>query len=636
MQELHIDLETYSSVDIKLGVYRYSKSEDFEILLFAYSTDGDPVRVVDLSSGEAVPDEIVEALADPAVTKIAHNAAFERVCLSRWLGVDGFLPPEQWKCTMVWALSCGLPATLKMVGKALGIEKQKFETGTQGIQHFCKPYRGKRKYPNEDPERWAEFKRYNVRDVEAEMEIHSRLKKIATPPPREWQLYWLDQHINDRGIGVDMELVEAVQRMRAEETERLLADAEKIAPGLNIKSNPQMREWLAGKGVEMDSLAKDVVGDWINSAPDCEAKQLLIVRAGAAKTSLKKYDVLQEAQVDGRIRGLFQFNGAGRTGRWSGRMFQPQNIPRPTYEDHENLRPLVKAGDLESVKAAGFDDSMEAFSSVLRTALVPAKGKCFCVADYSAIECRVVAWLADQDWVLQAFADRKDIYCETASKMFGVPVVKHGENGHLRSKGKVATLACGYGGGVRAMLKTGGARMGLTKEEMQEAVDRWREANPRIKGLWARYENAARSAIQKPGTVSLPHGVSFTRHGSCLYVGLPSGRSLIYQSARLDKGKIVFDGLGKSKQWQPIETWGGTLVENVTQAVARDCLAAALLRLEEAGLPVVGHIHDEVIVECDRPEQLEDVERLMGKSLPWAPGLELRAEGFSGSYYRKD
>lgn len=635
MPVLHIDLETYSSTDIKFGVYKYSASEDFRVLLFAYAMDDDPVRVVDLAQGGVIPEEIRLALTDPSVIKMAHNAAFERVCLSRFLGMprDQFLPPEQWRCTMVWSLACGLPATLKAVGAALGIEKQKLETGTWGITYFCKPYKGTHKQPSDNPEKWTEFKSYNLRDVEAEKEIADRLEQIYQLPPRDWALYSIDQRINDRGVGVDLGLVNTALKLKDLETERLKDEAAHIAPGLNVKSNVQLLSWLQRHGSDLPNLRKETLEAFRDSDEADPVNRMIMIRKGLSKTALVKYNVLQSATDLGRIRGLFQFYGS-RTGRWSGRMFQPQNLPRPKYEDHEKLRPLVKSGDIDAVHES-YPDLMEALSSCIRTALIPREGKVFCVADYSAIECRVVAWLADEKWVLQAFKDHKDIYCETAGAMFGVPVVKHGENGHLRSKGKVAVLGCGYGGGIAAIKAMGGERMGMTEEEMQEAVNRWRKANPRIKYLWSEYETKAKTALETPGTQKAPHGVSFTARNGCLYVGLPTGRSLVYQNCRVEKGKIIFNGLEKG-HWGRLDTWGGKLVENVTQAVARDCLAAAMTRLEMAGYAVVAHIHDEVVCECSSSEDLEKVTSIMGQPLPWAPGLELRAEGFSGLYYRKD
>lgn len=684
---LHIDIETYSSIPIKNGPYKYASAEDFTILLFAYAFDNDPVRVIDLAQQEAIPDEVLAALSDPAITKIAHNANFERTCLSVYFNKP--MPPEQWKCSMVYAYYCGLPGSLKKVGKVLGIESQKLETGTRLINYYCQPDKfGERRPAWIDPASWDQFKEYCKRDVEAEQEVWNRLEQIAQVPQREWRLWQLDQKINDLGIGINTELVEAVQTTWMEYQKALLDQVKEFNPDLNIKSNKQFLEYLKSQyNLELPNLQAATLDQVLEDYPFGEIEELVLLRKELTRTALKKYDVFSETSVDGRIRGILQFYGA-HTGRWSGRLIQPQNLPRPRYEDYDEIRSFVLNRDLDGLRDK-YRMVADALSSIIRTVIECPDG--LTVADYSAIECRVVAWLADEQWVLDAFADRKDIYCETASQMFGVPVTKHGENGHLRSKGKIATLACGYGGSVGALKAFGADRMGMSEDDMKETVTKWREANRNICKYWQAVEITAKEAILHPGKLltdeeiaeletkserkaairkrekqTLPHGVSFysLNDGGFynLYCSLPTGRTLVYYHADLadrwesSDGKPITRG-GQSYIRKPRQTyngdpgwyfnteivfmdgeilkstWGGKLVENITQAVARDCLASALLRLDAAGYKTVAHIHDEVIVEG---QDLEGVCRIMGQSLPWAPGLDLRAEGFVSPYYKKD
>lgn len=633
--ELTIDIETYSPEPIKSGVYKYADNKDFQVLLFAYSLDGAPVKVVDIAMGEQIPQDIIEALTNPRVLKKAYNAQFERVCLSKYLGLDGFLDPNQWHCDMVHALMCGLPGSLAGVGKALHVEKEKLESGKTDIQFFCKPFRGRQRKPSDAPERWERFKRYNARDVETEMEISRILERIYTVPEREWELYHLDQRVSDYGLRLDMDLIHKVLDLFAKHEEALKQEADTICPGLNIKSVPQVLAFAKQNGVEITSLAKEELGSTLESALPDKVRRILEIRKEISKTSVKKYQTCLSASVNGRIHGTLQFYGGARTGRWAGRILQVQNLPRPEYEDVEELREAVKSGT--EIKGRSLNG---VFSSLIRTCIIA--DDTFSVADYSAIECRVIAWLANENWVLEAFREGKDIYCETASKMFGVPVVKHGENGELRSKGKIATLACGYGGGVGALKAFHAEKMGMSAQDMQDTIDRWRQANPRISALWGRIERTAVKVIEeKAGPIEVCHGVRLSYEKGNLYIELPAGRKLVYFDARYERVvniygreaiQITYAGTVGGK-WSRISTWGGKLAENITQAIARDCLATALLRLEKAGIQTVMHIHDEVVTEC---ADLDKVVAIMSAPIPWAPGLELTAEGFTGDHYRKE
>lgn len=618
---LHIDIETYSSCDIDCGVYKYAGSEDFTILLLAYAFDKEDVKVIDLANGEKLPGLLLSALTDPNITKIAHNANFERTCLARYLNKP--MPPEQWKCSMIHAYYCGLPGSLKAVGKALDIDQKKMEEGKDLIEFFCKPDRfGNRAetWPGEPS--WELFKAYCKRDVEAEREIWDRLDQICIVPPREWKLWHLDQKINDRGIGIDQDIISAFNDIWDDYEDELLEKAKKLAPGINLKSGKQLLPFLKKRGIDLPDLKAETLEEAIKHA-NGDLKEILLLRKELSRTALKKYETIINSQLDGRVRGILQFYGA-HTGRWAGRLVQPQNLPRPVYYDLDKIRQLVLDRDLEGLKE-NYESVAGALSSIIRTVIKAPDN--FSVADYSAIECRVVAWLADEQWVLDSFAQGKDIYCETASQMYGVPVEKNGVNGKLRQKGKYATLACGYGGAVGALKKFGADKDGMTEEEMLETVTKWRKANPHICALWRKVEKAARLAITTKRSHDVAHGVWFDFDGENLFCGLPSGRMLVYQKAMILDKEIRYYDKGFKK------TWGGTLVENIVQAIARDCLATALMRLEQAGYKTVAHIHDEVVVESNDLQQICDI---MGQRIAWADGLDLRAEGFISPYYKKD
>ena len=639
MKTLEIDIECFSKLDLaKCGVYRYA--EELELLLFGYSADGGDVRVVDITGGEKLPAEVREALLDPGVEKWAHNASFERVCLSRFLGV--WLKPDSWYCTMVWAATLGLPLSLKGVGSVIGIDKQKLDEGKELISYFCKPCNPtkangsrERNLPTDNPEKWEKFKTYNKRDVEAEMEIRSRMAAFPVRP-EEWDNYHLSEEINDRGIGIDMVLAREAIRIHKETKAALTGKARALTLVENPDSVSQMKEWLAAKGMEVVSLGKKDVEAMLKTAAP-EVREVLELRLQLAKSSVKKYEAMMNAVCeDGRARGMFMFYGASRTGRFASRIIQFQNLYRNSMTDLAEARSLVKSGDYAALEM--LYDIPDTLSQLVRTALVPQHGRKFIVADFSAIEARVLSWLAGETWRMEAFAQGEDIYCATASRMFHCKVVKHGENGELRQKGKSTELGCGFGGSVGALKKIGALESGMKEEELQPLVDAWREANPNIVKLWRDVDLAARKAVGEKKTVRT-HSIRFFCQSGFLFVTLPSGRKLAYVKPkigmnRFGKETITYEGTGATKNWERLETWGGKLVENLCQAVARDILCYAMQNLRH--LDIVAHVHDEVIIECDKNTKVETVCELMSKTPPWASGLLLKAEGYECDFYMKD
>ncbi|MCF0228624.1 MAG: DNA polymerase [Parasporobacterium sp.] len=642
MRTLEIDIETYSSVNLsKGGVYRYAESEDFEILLFGYSVDGGEVRVVDMACGEKVPEDVMKAITDDSVTKWAFNSQFERVCLSRWLGVD--LKPDSWKCSMVWSAYLGLPLSLEGVGAVLGLEKQKLTEGKSLIRYFCSPCKptkangGRtRNLPEHDMQKWENFKAYNIRDVETEMQIQERLARY-TVPETVWDEYHLDQEINDRGILVDMDFVK-----RAIETERITRDAimERLRAltGLeNPNSVIQMREWLSDRGVETDSLDKKTVAALIGTVPE-DAEEVLRCRQKLSKSSVKKYAAMENAVCsDGRLRGCFMFYGANRTGRFAGRLVQLQNLPQNHMADLAEARSIVRAGNTEAVELL-YDDIPDTLSQLIRTSFIPAYGKKFYVADFSAIEARVIAWLAGEGWRLDVFEKGGDIYCASASQMFKVPVEKHGVNGHLRQKGKIAELALGYGGSVGALKAMGAIDMGLDESELQPLVDAWRTTNPKIVKLWWEVDAAVKRVV-KDKTPQSVRGIRFFYAGGMLFIGLPSGRNLTYIKPRMGENvfggeSVTYEGVGATKKWERLESYGPKFVENIVQAIARDILMHAMGSLKECS--IVAHVHDEIIIEAGPEVTLEEICEKMGSTPAWAKGLKLRADGYVCDFYKKD
>ena len=654
MKTLSLDLETYSSVDLgKSSVYRYVESPDFDILLLGYSADGGEVQVVDLAQGEQIPTEVIDALTDECVCKWAFNVQFERVCLSQWLRRNGYplrneryavpddpcmayLNPAGWHCTMVWSAYLGLPLSLKDVGAALGLDKQKLTEGRELIRYFCVPGKdATRRMPASAPEKWTTFRAYNLRDVETEMSIQDRLRKY--PVPEEvWAQYHLDQQINDRGIGVDRTLVRGAIGIDKRSREELTARLQELTMLDNPNSVQQMKDWLAANGLQTDTLGKKQVAELLKTAPE-PLKSVLVLRQQLAKSSVKKYQAMENAVcADGRVRGCFQFYGA-RTGRWAGRNIQLQNLPQNRMPDLEQARSLVRAGDYDSVRLL-YDSTPDVLSQLIRTALIPSPGRTFFVADFSAIEARVIAWLAGEQWRQQVFAEGKDIYCASASQMFGVPVEKHGVNGHLRQKGKIAELALGYGGSVGALKAMGAIEMGLKEDELKPLVDAWRTANPMIVKLWWEVDRAVTRAVSDK-TATETHGIRFTCQSGMLFITLPSGRRLAYVKPRIGENQfggsaITYMGTNAAKQWARLESYGPKFVENIVQAISRDILCHAMQALRDCA--IVAHVHDEVILEADPGMSLEAVCERMGRTPPWAQGLLLRADGYATPFYKKD
>ena len=646
MKSISWDLETYSSVDLtKCGVYRYCESEDFEILLAAYSVDGGAVRVVDLACGEKLPEEILDALEDETVEKWSYNSQFERICLSRFLGYPAgdYLAPESWRCSMVWASTLGLPRSLESVGAVLGLEKQKLTEGKDLIRYFCVPCKptkangGRtRNRPEHDPEKWERFKAYNLRDVETEMQIQKRLSKFPVPDAI-WEEYHLDQEINDRGIGVDMELVRQAIVMDARSRERLTATMQELTELNNPNSVQQMKQWLADHGLETDTLGKKAVAELIKTAPE-PLREVLSLRQQLAKSSVKKYTAMENAVcTDSRAHGMFVFYGANRTGRFSGRLIQLQNLYKNTMPDLAQARALVRSGNYEALSML-YEDIPDTLSQLIRTAFVPQDGRKLIVADFSAIEARVLAWLAGEKWVLEVFEKGGDIYCETAARMFHCRVEKHGENAELRQKGKQATLSCGYGGSVGALKAMGALEAGMTEEELQPLVDSWREANPNIVRFWWDVDRAVKDCIRQRVPTET-HGLHFDYRSAMLFITLPSGRRLAYVKPRIGENQfggesVTYMGVGGTKKWERLESYGPKFVENIVQGTARDILCYAMQTLKNCS--IVAHVHDEVIIEADRRMSVTAVCEQMGRTPPWAKGLKLRADGYECEFYQKD
>lgn len=646
MQTLSIDLETYSDQPLaKTGVYRYVESPDFEILLFAYSVDGGSVQQIDLACGEKIPSEILSALEDETVTKWAFNANFERICLSRFLGypTGDYLESDSWKCSMVWAAYMGLPLSLEGAGAVLGLEKQKLTEGKDLIKYFCQPCaptksngQRTRNLPEHAPDKWLAFKRYNIRDVETEMSIQARLSKYPVPDS-VWEEYHLDQEINDRGVGLDMELVRQAIQMDGRSRSELTQAMKELTSLDNPNSVQQMKQWLADNGVETDTLGKKAVAELLKTAPP-ELQKVLTLRQQLAKSSVKKYQAMETAVCsDSRARGMFQFYGANRTGRWAGRIIQMQNLPQNHLDDLSEARGLVRVGDFDALEIL-YEDVPDTLSQLIRTAFVPQENRKFIVADFSAIEARVIAWLAGEKWRQDVFAEGKDIYCASASQMFGVPVEKHGVNGHLRQKGKIAELALGYGGSVGALKAMGALEMGLQEDELPALVSAWRQANPKIVQFWWAVDRAVMDAVTRK-TTTKTHGIIFSARNGMLFITLPSGRSLAYVKPKIGENRfggdcITYEGVGGTKKWERLESYGPKFVENIVQATSRDILCYAMQTLRCCS--IVMHIHDEVVIEADRRMSLQAVCDQMGRTPPWAKGLQLRADGYETDFYKKD
>ena len=645
-RRLFVDIETFSSVDIvKAGAFKYMEAPDFEILLVAYAFDKNPVSLMDLEGDyDAMDRELLrEWLTDPDIVKVAHNSAFERAAFARWLGED--MPPEQWEDTMILAAMNGLPMSLDAAGAALQLRDQKIKEGTSLISYFCKPCKKtianggrERNLPEHAPDKWERFAEYCRRDVEVCQAIYYRLNRFSVPG-WERRVWALDARINERGVMVDMELasaaIEVDEAFRAEH----MTELQKLTGLDNPNSVAQLKDWLAGVGVSCESLSKATVEELKNTVTDPTTRRVLELRQQLGKTSTKKYEAMTAAACeDDRVRGLLQYYGAGRTGRWAGRLVQVQNLPQNHLDDIGLVREIVRAKDLDSLEML-FGNVPDVLSQLIRTAFIAKPGHTFLVADYSAIEARVIAYLAGEKWRMDVFAQGGDIYCSSASQMFKVPVVKHGINGHLRQKGKIAELACGYGGGVGALKAFGADKMGLTEDEMQTIVTQWRQASPTIPRFWRDAENAAKAALETWGrTFTLPCGVKYLRDSDALRCRLPSGRVLSYWGARLDDdGSICFMAQNQTtRKWEKSETWGGKLVENIVQAYARDCLAVAMLRLDEAGYRICFHVHDEIIAEAPEGSRWEDMAEIMGQPIDWAPGLMLRGDGYETKFYMKD
>lgn len=641
MRILSIDIETYSDVDLsKSGVYPYAESDNFEILFFGYSVDGHPPQVIDLANGEQLPDDIIAALTDPNVIKTAYNAMFERICISKHLGLPKgtYLDPTQWHCTMVWAATLGLPMSLAGVGAVLGLDKQKMSEGKDLIKFFCIPDKdGNRHHPKVHPGKWELFKSYNCRDVEVEIAIQQRLAKYPVPN-FVWNEYHLDQQINDRGIGVDMELVRHAITINEDIKNEITAEIQALTMLDNPNSVQQMKEWLAENGMETESLGKQAVKELLETAPP-ELAKVLSLRQQLAKSSVKKYDAMLSSHcIDDRIRGMFQFYGANRSGRFSGRLVQLQNLYRNSMPHLDTARDLIKADDIETLDLL-FGDIPDVLSQLIRTALVPkAPYKRFIVADFTSIEGVVLSWLAGEQWRLDVFKNGGDIYCISASKIFGVPVVKHGINGHLRQKGKIAELACGYGGSVGAMKAMGAQEMGLSDDEIQQIVTDWRDASPNIVKLWWDVDRAVKKCIKEKAEADVK-GLHIFCESGFLFIELPSGRRLAYVKPKIGENKfggesVTYMGVGEQKKWERIESYGPKFVENIIQGIARDILLHAMMNLRD--YRIVAHVHDEVIIEATDGMTVADVVKKMCITPRWARGLTLRADGYECEFYMKD
>jgi DNA polymerase len=646
MKNLEIDIETYSSVNLqKSGVYRYVEADDFEILLFGYSVDGGDVMVVDLVSGEKIPKKILDALTDENITKWAFNAQFERICLSRYLGYPFgyYLNPSSWKCSMVWSAYMGLPLSLEGVGAVLGLEKQKLTEGKDLIRYFCVPCTptksngGRtRNLPINDEEKWQRFKAYNKRDVETEMQIQQRLIKFPVPEDI-WDEYRLDQEINDRGIKVDMDFVKQAIGMDEISHEKLMSAMQQMTELDNPNSVQQMKGWLSENGLETDTLGKKAVAELLKDAPEHLA-EVLKLRQQLAKSSVKKYTAMENAVcADSRARGMFQFYGANRTGRFAGRLVQLQNLPQNHMPDLKETRGIVKSGVYETLEML-YEDIPDTLSQLIRTAFVPKDGNKFIVADFSAIEARVLSWLAGEEWRIEVFASGGDIYCASASQMFKVSVEKHGVNGHLRQKGKIAELALGYGGSVGALKAMGALEMGLAEEELKPLVNAWRASNPNIVKFWWDVDSVVKKCI-KENKSQKTNNIEFHCMSGMLFIVLPSGRQLAYVKPRIGENifggeSVTYEGVGGTKKWERIESYGPKFVENIVQAISRDILMYAMKTLRTCS--IVAHVHDEVIIEAEPRMSIDNVCEQMGRVPPWAKGLLLNADGYECDFYKKD
>ncbi|HHL0643431.1 TPA: DNA polymerase [Streptococcus agalactiae] len=649
IKELSIDLETYCEVDLrKSGVYRYAEDDSFEILLLAVSVDNEPVTVYDLTK-EELPDEILQALVDDTIIKWAFNASFERICLSNWLKKhhpellsEGFLSPNSWRCSMVWSAYLGLPLSLEGVGTVLKLKNQKLKEGGDLIRYFCLPCKptkvngGRtRNFPNHAPDKWSAFIDYNKRDVEVELAIKEKLRNYPVPV-FVWEEYHQDQIINDRGIGIDVDFVNAAIAIDGESKTKIQEELRKLTRLDNPNSVLQMIGWLREHGVTTDSLDKKSVKKLLKTV-DEKTAQVLKLRQQAAKSSVSKYQAMMNCVCkDGRARGMFQFYGANRTGRWAGRLVQLQNLPQNHLPDLEEARKLFKTGDLEATEL--LYNTQYTLSQLIRTAFVPSDRKKFIVCDFSAIEARVLSHLAGETWRSRVFEKGKDIYCMSASQMFGVPVEKHGQNADLRQKGKIAELACGYGGAVGALKAMGAIDMGLEEQELQPLVDSWRQANPSIVLFWWDVDRAVKTAV-KEQIQTETHGIQFEVRNGMLFITLPSGRKLAYVKPKMGENQfggesVTYEGTGTAKHWERLESYGPKFVENIVQAISRDILAYSMRQLNE--FKIVGHVHDEVIIECDQDQDLEEISTLMGIAPDWMSDINLRADGYECSFYQKD
>lgn len=644
MKQISIDIETYSSTNLnQTGVYRYADSNDFELLLFGYATDFGPVKVVDLTQGEKISSQIIQALDDPAIIKSAFNAQFERVCLSRFVGHR--LKPAGWHCSRVWSATLGLPLSLRDVGSVLGLPRQKITAGKELVRYFCTPCKPTksnqnrtRNFPYHAPNKWQQFKQYNQRDVEVEMEITQKLERFPVPQ-NEWENYWMDQDINDRGIRIDQQLVNNAIKCQSVFHDQYLQTAKKVTGLANPNSPLQLKDWLRQQGVKTDSLSKVSVAQLLQTTTG-KVHQVLALRQLLSKSSVKKYQAMQKAMCqDGRVHGLLQFYGANRTGRWAGRLVQVQNLPRNSMPDLEEARELVKQGNATAL-AMLYDSVPDVLSQLIRTAFIPSKNHHFYVADFSAVEARVIAWLSNEKWRQDAFAKNEDIYCASASQMFGVPVVKHGINGELRQKGKIAELALGYGGSIGALKAMGATKLGLTDNELPPLVQMWRNASPHIVQFWWDVDKAAKECI-KTHLPQTTHGMKFIYRSGCMFLRLRSGRYLCYPQPKIGINRfgsesITFMGNNTVKKWDRIETYGAKLVENIVQATSRDLLAEAMRRLEATENTVVMHIHDEAVIDAPSNRSLDTMVQLMTEVPDWANGLILNAAGFVSDFYKKD
>lgn len=660
INHLSIDIETYSSVDLqKSGVYKYAESPDAELLLFGYSANGSPITVIDLAMGETIPHEILSALSDPDIIKWAFNANFERVFLSIWLKrnypqyfhsysipedtVSNYLNPSSWRCSMIWAAYMGLPLSLEGVGTVLKLPDQKMREGKALIRYFCKPCTSTkvnggriRNLPEHDMEKWRIFKSYNQRDVEVEMSIQQKLARFPIPNT-VWEEYHLDQEINDRGIALDLDIVEHAIQFDAFSKATLMATMKDKTELENPNSVAQMKEWLSRKGISTGSLDKKAIIELLKTVP-ADVAEILLLRQQLARSSVKKYQTMQNAVCeDGRARGMFQFYGANRSGRWAGRIIQLQNLPQNHMQDLAEARTLVKSGDYEMMHLL-YDNIPDTLAQLIRTAFIPKPGYKFIVSDFSAIEARVLSFLAKEKWRIDTFKNNGDIYCESASHMFHVPVVKHGINGHLRQKGKIAELALGYGGSVGALKSMGALDMGLEEHELQPLVDLWRNENPNITALWWDIDAAVKTTITQRTTTD-SHGLRFTYQSGILFIILPSGRKLCYVKPRIGENRfggesVTYEGVGATKKWERIESYGSKFVENIVQAISRDILCYAMRTLSHCF--ICGHVHDELIIECSQDVDLNAICQQMGRTPDWIPGLLLRADGYETEFYKKD